>query len=209
MHDLSYFRENLDVFADMAKRRNITLDLDGFRAIDKERRELITANEHRKAQRNKASEEIARLKKNKGNADVLIAEMKQVSEQIKFADEKIDQLDAKQRDLMLTIPNLLDASVPTGKGSEDNVEVRRWGSPPPFTFTPRPHWELGESAGILDLQRAVKIAGTRSGSASRARSSEFLPGRSHPGTRLHRDIATLYRQHGFADRGRQTAKICQ
>jgi len=83
MHDLSYFREHLDVFADMAKKRSMTLDLDGFRALDKERRELITTNERRKAQRNKASEEIARLKKEKKNADALIAEMKQASDQIK------------------------------------------------------------------------------------------------------------------------------
>jgi seryl-tRNA synthetase len=192
MHDLSYFRENLEVFADMAKRRNITLDLDGFRSIDKERRELITANEHQKAQRNKASDEIARLKKNKENAHALIAEMKQVSDQIKIADEKIDQLDAKQRDLMLTIPNLLHPSVPTGKGSEDNVEVRRWGTPPQFTFTPRPHWELGESAGILDLQRAVKIAGTR-----------FALYRG-AGARLERALADFFldvhtREHGYTE----------
>src|ERR1700757_4310137 len=106
MHDLSYFREHLDVFAEMAKRRNITLDLDGFRALDKERRELITANEHLKAQRNKASDEIARLKKEKQSADALIAEMKQVSEQIRQADERIAELDARQRDLLLTIPNV-------------------------------------------------------------------------------------------------------
>src|SRR5215468_6882439 len=134
MHDLSYFREHLDVFADMAKRRNTTLDLDAFRAVDKERRELITANEHRKAQRNKASDEIARLKKEKQNADALIALMKQVSEQIKLADEKISELETKQRDFMLTIPNLLDSSVPEGQSSADNVEVRRWGTPPQFAF---------------------------------------------------------------------------
>src|SRR5579863_10740106 len=86
MHDLSYFREHLDVYAEMAKKRNMTLDLDGFRALDKERRELITENEKRKAQRNKASEEIARLKKEKQNADGLIGGMKQVSELIKQAD---------------------------------------------------------------------------------------------------------------------------
>ena len=77
MHDLSYFREHLDLFADMAKRRNITLELEGFRALDKDRREQITANEQRKAKRNKASDEIARLKKEKQNADALITEMKQ------------------------------------------------------------------------------------------------------------------------------------
>ena len=91
MHDLSYFRDHLDVFADMAKRRNITLDLDAFRAIDKERREFITANQQRKSQRNKASDEIARLKEEKLNADALIAEMKLVSEQIKQSDQKISE----------------------------------------------------------------------------------------------------------------------
>src|SRR6516162_10919570 len=99
MHDLSYFREHLDILAEMAKNRNLTLDLDGFRALDKERRELITANEHRKAQRNKSSDEIARLKKEKQNADALIAEMKQLSEQIKQADETISELETRQRDL--------------------------------------------------------------------------------------------------------------
>ena len=74
MHDLSYFREHLDLFAEMAKRRNITLDLDGFRELDKIRREQITANEQRKAMRNKASDEIARLKKEKQNAETLIAD---------------------------------------------------------------------------------------------------------------------------------------
>jgi seryl-tRNA synthetase len=161
MHDLSYFREHLDVFADMAKRRNIMLDLDGFRALDKERRELITANEQRKAQRNKASDEIARLKKEKQNADSLIAQMKQVSEQIKRSDERIAELDATQRELLLTIPNVPHSSVPTGHSATDNVEVRRWGTAPSFDFQPKPHWEVGERAGILDLPAATKITGAR------------------------------------------------
>src|SRR5713101_7320916 len=151
MHDLSYFREHLDLFADMAKRRNITLELEGFRALDKDRREQITANEQRKAKRNKGSDEIARLKKEKQNADALIGEMKQVSEQIKQSDERIAELDAKQRDLMLIVPNVPHSSVPSGQSAEDNVEVRRWGTPPTFDFQPKPHWEVGEHAGILDL----------------------------------------------------------
>src|SRR5437762_6890767 len=102
MHDLNYFRDHLEVFAEMAKKRTMTLDLDGFRALDKERRELITATEQLKAQRNKASDEIARLKKEKKNADSLIAEMKQVSERVKQADERIAALDARQRELLLT-----------------------------------------------------------------------------------------------------------
>ena len=132
MHDLNYFREHLDLFAEMAARRGATLDLDAFRALDKERRELITANEQRKAQRNKASEEIARLKKEKQSADAIISEMKQLSELIKQSDERITQLDGTQRELLLTIPNVPHSSVPVGTSAADNVEVRRWGTPPTF-----------------------------------------------------------------------------
>src|SRR5215470_12884131 len=192
MHDLSYFREHQDVFAEMAKRRNITLDLDGFRAIDKERRELITANEQRKSQRNKASDEIARLKKEKQNADALIAEMKQVSETIKQADVRVDELDARQRELLLTIPNIPHSSVPTGKGAEDNVEMRRWGTPPKFDFQPRPHWEVGERAGILDLEAAARITGAR-----------FAVYKGW-GARLERALANFFldvhaREHGYTE----------
>src|ERR1700745_60831 len=161
MHDLSYFREHLDLFATMAKRRNITLDLDGFRELDTDRREQITSNEQRKAKRNKASDEIARLKKEKQNADALIAEMKQVSEQIKQSDQRIAELDIRQRELLLTIPNIPHSSVPAGASAADNLEVRRWGAPPVFDFQPKPHWEVGERAGILDLPTASKITGAR------------------------------------------------
>ncbi|HXX00345.1 MAG TPA: serine--tRNA ligase [Candidatus Acidoferrales bacterium] len=161
MHDLSYFRDHLDIFGDMAQRRGLGLDLGAFRVLDQERRQLITRTEQLKAQRNKASEEIGRLKKEKQDAGPLLAQMKQVSDQIKQADDRISQLDQQLRDFMLTVPNLLHSSVPPGKTSAENVEVRRWGSPPKFDFVPRPHWEIGENAGILDLARAVKIAGAR------------------------------------------------
>jgi len=192
VHDLNYFRDHLDLFAEMAKKRGAALDLEGFRALDKERRELITATEALKAQRNKASDEIARLKKAKENADALIAEMKQVSGTIKVNDERVAELDGKQREFMLTVPNLLDASVPVGKGSEENVEVRRWGAPPKFDFKAKPHWEIGEKAGILDLERAVKIAGTR-----------FALYRG-AGARLERALANFFldmhtREHGYTE----------
>ena len=161
MHDLSYFREHLDLFAEMAKKRGAVLDLDAFRALDKERRALITATEQLKAQRNQASEEIARLKEEKQNSDSLIAEMKAVAERIRTADERIVQLDARQRELLLTIPNVPHASVPVGHGAAENVEVRRWGTPPKFDFAAKPHWEVGERAGILDLPAATKITGAR------------------------------------------------
>jgi seryl-tRNA synthetase len=192
MHDLNYFREHLDVFAEMGKRRGITLDLDAFRALDKERRELITTNEQRKAQRNKASEEIARLKKEKQNADALIAEMKRVSESIKQSDERITELDATQRDFLLTIPNVPHSSVPVGTSAADNTEVRHWGKPPKFDFQPKPHWEVGERAGILDLPAAAKISGAR-----------FAVYRGW-GARLERALANFFldvhtREHGYTE----------
>ncbi len=87
--------------------------------------------------------------------------MKQVSEEIKLADERIAELDTRLADFMLTVPNRPHSSVPVGPGAAANVEARRWGAPPKFNFTPRPHWEIAESAGILDFQRAAKIAGAR------------------------------------------------
>ncbi|HTQ95387.1 MAG TPA: serine--tRNA ligase [Candidatus Acidoferrum sp.] len=192
MHDLNYFRDHLDEFADMAKRRNTTLDLDGFRALDKERRELIRENEERKAQRNKASDEIARLKKAKESADTILAEMKLLSEKIKQSDERINDLDARQRDFLLTIPNIPDKSVPYGKGSEGNQEVRRWGTAPKFDFQPKPHWEVGEKAGILDLEAAARITGAR-----------FAVYKSW-GARLERALANFFldvhtREHGYTE----------
>jgi seryl-tRNA synthetase len=192
MHDLSYFREHLEVFAEMAKKRGTVLDLDGFRTLDKERRELITATEQLKAQRNKASDEIARLKKDKQNADTLIAEMKQVSDRVKSADEHITHLDAKQRELLLTIPNVPHKSVPVGHSAAENIEVRRWGTPPKFAFAPKPHWEVGEHAGILDLAAATKITGAR-----------FAVYKGW-GARLERALANFFldvhtREHGYTE----------
>jgi seryl-tRNA synthetase len=192
MHDLNYFRDHLDVFAEMAKCRGITLELDAFRVLDKDRRAKITFSERRKAQRNKASEEIARLKKEKQNADALIAEMKQVSDLVKQTDEEIAELDAKQREFLLTVPNAPHASVPVGHSPADNKEVRRWGNPPKFDFQPKPHWEVGERAGILDLPAATKITGAR-----------FAVYKGW-GARLERALANFFldvhtREHGYTE----------
>ena len=192
MHDLDYFREHLDQFTAMAQHRGIKLDLDSFRSLDRERRELITSTERLKARRNQASEEIARLKKSKQDAAALLAEMKEVSERIKQADERIAQLDASFRDFLLTIPNLPHRSVPVGKSAADNVEVRRWGAPPKFDFVPRPHWEVGERAEILDLPAAAKIAGAR-----------FAVYKGL-GARLERALANFFldvhtREHGYTE----------
>jgi seryl-tRNA synthetase len=161
MHDLSFFRDHLDQLAQMARDRGITLELDAFRALDQDRRQLITAVERLKAERNKASEEIARRKKAGQDAAALIAQMKRVSDQIAQSDQRIARLDARLREFMLTVPNLPHASVPVGQDPAQNAEVRRWGAPPKFDFQPKPHWEVGERAGILDLPAAAKIAGAR------------------------------------------------
>jgi seryl-tRNA synthetase len=161
MHDLGYFREHLEEFEKVAADRGVAIDFGAFRALDRERRERITAVERLKAERNKASGEIARRKKAGEDASALLAEMKRVSDEIKVADEAVTILDARLADFMLTVPIRPHSSVPVGHSAAENIEVRRWGTPPKFGFTPRPHWEIAEGAGILDFQRATKIAGTR------------------------------------------------
>jgi len=161
MHDLGYFRQHLSEFEQMAANRGAVIDFDGFRALDQERRERITAAERLKAERNKASEEIARRKKAGEDSSALLAEMKRVSDEIKTASERADVLDARLLDFMLTVPNRPHSSVPVGHDASANIEMRRWGAPPKFDFTPRPHWEIAEGSGILDFQRATKMASTR------------------------------------------------
>ncbi len=161
MHDLAFFRDNLPLFEQMAAKRGVQIDFGAFRTLDRQRREAITAGERLKAERNRASEEIARRKRAGQDAAGLLAEMKRVSDEIKQYDERIAALDEQLRQYMLSIPNLPHSSVPEGRDSSGNVEVRRWGAAPKFDFVPRPHWDIGERAGILDLPRAAKIAGGR------------------------------------------------
>jgi seryl-tRNA synthetase len=192
MHDLNYFREHLDVFAEMAKRRGITLELDAFRALDKERRELITETEALRAERNKASDEIGRLKKENQNSDALIAEMKAFAEPIRVKSLQTVELTKRQEDFLLRVPNLPHSTVPVGHSAAENVEVRRWGKPPKFDFLPKPHWEVGEGAGILDLPAATKIAGAR-----------FAVYKSW-GARLERALANFFldlhtHEHGYTE----------
>jgi seryl-tRNA synthetase len=192
MHDLNYFRDHLDVFAEMAKKRGAALDLDEFGALDKERRELITETEALRARRNKASDEIGRLKKENLNADTLIAEMKAFAEPIKVKSLKTVELTNKQEAFLLRVPNLPHASVPVGHSAAENVEIRRWGTPPKFDFQPKPHWEVGERTGILDLPAATKITGAR-----------FAVYKSW-GARLERALANFFldvhtREHGYTE----------
>ena len=114
-----------------------------------------------KARRNKASEEIAKLKKSGQDASAAMAKTKELREQIQSREKAAGDLDQRLRDILSGIPNFPHASVPAGHSAEQNVEVRRWGRPPAFDFAPKAHWELGEQLGVLDLERAVKLTGAR------------------------------------------------
>jgi seryl-tRNA synthetase len=114
-----------------------------------------------KARRNKATEDISKLKRSGQDATAAIAETKDLREQIQMRERVAADLDARLQDILAGIPNLPHSSVPIGQGAEENVEVRRWGTPPQFDFAPKPHWEIGERLGVLDLERAVKVTGAR------------------------------------------------
>ena len=163
MLDLNFVRENLPLIEEKLSQRGMdpAATLKNFREIDARRRQAITELETLQARRNRASEEIARLKKNKQDATALIAETKEQREKIQRLEEQVQKEEAELRQLLAGIPNIPHKSVPVGKTAEDNVEIRRWGQPPKFDFTPKPHWELGEQLGILDLERAAKITGAR------------------------------------------------
>ena len=163
MLDLNFVRENLPLVEEKLRQRGMdpAAILKDFREVDTQRRQAITEAETSKAQRNKASEEIAKLKKSGQDATAAMAQTKDLREKIQALEKTATDLDARLRDILAGIPNLPHASVPVGHSAEDNVEVRQWGAPPKFDFIPKPHWDLGAELGILDLERAVKLTGAR------------------------------------------------
>ncbi len=163
MLDLNFVRDNLPRVEEMLRQRGAdpAAVLKDFREVDTQRRQAITEAETMKARRNKASEDIAKLKKAGHDATAAITETKDLREQIQAREKTAEDLDARLRDILAGIPNLPHGSVPVGYSAEENVEVRRWGTPPKFDFTPKPHWDLGAELGVLDLERAVKLTGAR------------------------------------------------
>ena len=161
MYDLSFFRANLDAIATRLADRGFTLDVDSFKKLDADRRAALAESEKLKAQRNSESQEIGKLKKAGQDTTALQAKVREMADRMAELDQKADTLDAEFRQMMAGVPNTPHASVPTGKSAEDNVEVRRWGTPRSFDFTPKAHWDLGPELGILDFDRAVKITGAR------------------------------------------------
>ncbi len=161
MLDLRFVRENIDMLREKLTLRGDDLDLTPFLEIDRRRRELIQDTEARRSQRNQVSEEISRIKQEGGNAQGLIVRMRQVSQGIKEMEAELREQEEALQNFLLTIPNIPHASVPVGRGEEDNQEVRRWGKPPAFAFEPKAHWDIGEGLGILDFKGGAKLAGAR------------------------------------------------
>jgi seryl-tRNA synthetase len=163
MLDLNMVRDNLPLVEDKLRQRGMDPAevLKDFGAVDTQRRKAITDAETMKARRNRASEDIAKVKKSGQDATALIAETKDLREQIAASEKIASDLETRLHDILAGIPNLPNQSVPVGKSADDNVEVRRWGSPPKFDFQPKAHWDLGEQLGVLDLERAAKLTGAR------------------------------------------------
>jgi len=161
MHDLSFFRANLDSIAQRLATRGYQLDLEQFRALDAERRAALTQTEQLRAQKNAKSAEVLKLRKEGKDTAELQREVRSMDDQIASLEEKAKTLDESFRDLMAGVPNIPHESVPVGKSADDNVEVRRWGQPRQFDFEPKAHWDLGPELKILDLERAAKVTGAR------------------------------------------------
>jgi seryl-tRNA synthetase len=161
MHDLGYFRANFDTVAQRLATRGNALNLDQFRDLDVRRRAAITQSEQLKAQRNEESAKIAQLKRSGADTTEQQKQVRAIGEQIAACDEQVKALDEEFRQWLAGIPNIPHESVPMGKDSADNKEVRQEGQLRQFDFPAKAHWDLGPELGILDLERAAKITGAR------------------------------------------------
>jgi len=161
MLDLRFIRANLDAVKQMLENRRNDLDISVFEAIDRKRREILPALETLRHRKNKVSEEIAQMKKQRQDASGLIGEMKEVSVEIKEMEAALSQVDEDLKPFLMVIPNMPHESVPVGAASEDNPVIRTWGTVPEKEFEALAHWDLGERLGILDFAAASKLAGSR------------------------------------------------
>ncbi len=193
MLDIKVIRENPDKVKAALKTRNADYDsyIDDILKIDEERRKISTETDALKAEQNKASKQIPIMKKNGENTDELMAKMKEIAEKIKADDKVISDLEAKQRDTLLRIPNIPSETTPIGKDDSENVEIRKWGEPTKFDFEPLAHWDLGKNLGILDPETAAKVTGAR---------FHFYKGL---GARLERSIISYFlnthTEHGYTE----------
>ncbi|NMA52256.1 MAG: serine--tRNA ligase, partial [Peptococcaceae bacterium] len=161
MLDIKFVRNNPQVVKDALVRRGSEVTLDEFLQLDEERREKLFIVEQMKNRRNTVSEEIGKLKIAGQDAPDLVLEMRQLSKEIKVKDEEVKALEERLSTILLDIPNIPHASVPTGASEADNTLIRTWGTPRDFDFQPKPHWELGEDLNIIDFERGGKVTGAR------------------------------------------------
>jgi len=162
MLDIKRIRTDFDAVAEKLATRGVDAAiLNEMKEIDAKRRDILVKVETLKAERNTVSAEIAQAKRNKENADDKIAAMQTLSAEVKALDAELAEIDAKLTEFTTTLPNIPADSVPIGVDEDDNVEVRRWGTPRAFDFEPKAHWDLGEDLGILDWERGGKVTGAR------------------------------------------------
>lgn len=159
MLSLRLIREDPNRVRQALADRHTPAPIDEIIGLDAERRRLLTDTESLRARRNAVSQEIARMKE---KPRALILQMREVGEQIKAEEQRLAEIEQKLNELLLYVPNLPDPTVPIGADAEDNVEVRRWGKPPRFSFPALAHWDIGEQLGGIDFARGAKISGTRS-----------------------------------------------
>ena len=163
MLDLTFVRANLELVEEKLRARGAdpAALLGNFRVLDASRREAITTAERLKARRNELSQQVGALKKSGQDATAVMEETRALKDKLDELDSTAATLDDRLRQLLAGIPNLTRDEVPVGLSENDNLTVKKWGQIPSFAFTPKPHWELGEALGILDLERATKLSGAR------------------------------------------------
>ena len=192
MLDMKFVRDNPEKVIEAVAKRNGELNLDEFLALDKERREITQQVEALKNERNTASKEIGKLRKAGANAEEKMAEVRAIGDKIAADDTRLREIEARLKEIMLTIPNIPAEDCPVGKSDADNPEVRRWGEPRKFDFEPLSHWDIGEKLDILDFERGHKISGAR-----------FTVYKGL-GSRLERSVVNFYldlhtSQHGYTE----------
>jgi seryl-tRNA synthetase len=161
MLEIKFVTQNLDKVEQALKNRSANADLSALAAADRQRKAVLSEIEQLRHQRNVASDKIAGLKKEGRETSEMVGRMRSVGERIKALDKKLSEHVAEVRNILMGLPNIPHPSVPVGRDEQDNILVKTYGEPPDFPFDPKPHWDIGEELGILDLGRAAQITGAR------------------------------------------------